>query len=72
MPNGVIGAVGSWVSQGSYPGILPLAPTPPTVPSLALPVNAPTLSLGLERVILIISGDVAITSQIPNISIQRR
>lgn len=63
----------TFMQLGSYPGPLPLAPTPPAVAATAYPAGAPAPGLNLRPIILIVAGDVDVTSsQLGALSIQRR
>lgn len=55
----------------SYPGSTPPAPQR-TAPATALAAGAPALGLGLANVIIIVSGDVNVTSTFPSSTVQRR
>lgn len=56
-------------APGSYPG-LPAAP--PVLPQTPLPAGAPILGLGLNVIIILVSGDVRVTSSLENTSIVPR
>lgn len=45
---------------------------PPDAPAPVPPALAPALGLGLDMVILIVAGDVEVTSTVANLSIVRR
>ena len=62
----------SGMKDGSYPGPMPAPPAPPAVAATALPAGVPALGLGLSPVLLIVAGDVSISTLMPGVSIQRR
>lgn len=59
-------------AEHAYPGATPAAPTPPATPAGGLPIGAPALGLNLSPVIIIVAGDVLITSTFTNAVVQRR
>lgn len=56
----------------SYPGPLPVVPTPPATAAAALPGAAPALDLNLGTVTIIVAGDINITTTFGNAVVQRR
>lgn len=57
---------------GTMRADIPAAPTPPAVSHGGLPVGAPTLSLSLATVVIIVAGNINISTTFPNSVIQRR
>jgi hypothetical protein len=57
---------------GSYPGPLLTPPAAPAVAASGLPAGAPTLTLGLTTIRIIVAGDIIVGSSTPNVTIVRR
>lgn len=63
---------GSSAAANSYPGPLPSPPTPPGIVPNALSAAAPALGNTELPVLIIVSGDINVTTSFTNASVQRR